>query len=105
MPTASGAEPARQLLGRQLARHLQQHQGFAPRLGHDPVPHLLVERRRDHRFQQRARLMGHQALDHEGGKILHVLVLTALAHGENKGDRLGPQAPGGKLERLCRGPV
>ena len=103
--SARQPEPAGQLLGCQLGCHLQQHQRSASRLGHDPVANLLVERAADDRLQQRPRLLIGQALDRERGEAFHVLVVTALANGENNGDGLFPEAPGGELESLGRGPV
>ena len=46
------SDPARQLLGCQSARQLQQRQRVAPGLDHDTIAHLLIQRTDDDRLQQ-----------------------------------------------------
>ncbi len=44
-------------------------------------------------------------MDHELRETFHMLVVAALANGENNGDGLTPQTPGGELQGLGRRPV
>jgi len=71
-------EPARQFLGRQPLRQIQEQERVASRLGHDPVTNLLVERAPDHRFQQRAGVSVEQTVDHKFGKPLQDLLQEVL---------------------------
>ena len=102
---AGQTEPARQLLGRQPARQFQQRPRVAPRLGHDPVAHPLIERTRDDRVQQSLRIAISQPADREFRQSRQVLLVTGLAHCEDNRDWLGHQAARHKRERLRRGRV
>ena len=102
---AGRPEPARQFLGRQPARHLQQRQRVAPRLGHDPIAHPLVERTGDGRGKQRSRVTVGQAADHELRESRQVLLVAGLAYREHDRGRLGGKVARHECERLRRGPI
>ena len=96
-------EPARQLPGRQPARQLDQGQRVAPGLGHDLVAHPLVQRRGQHRAEQRPRVVLPQAGHGEFAQSGQVRAWDAGP--EHHGDRVGRQPPHRERQRLRRGPV
>ena len=62
---AGQPEPARQFRQGQPPRQLQQRQRVAPRLGDDLITDPLIERRREHRIQQRPGIVIPQARQHQ----------------------------------------
>ena len=86
-------------------RQLQQCQGVAARLGHDPIAHLLIEGPSDHRVEQRSRVVVGQPLEDELDRSTQLHVLARLAHPEGDRNRLGPQPARDEGERLRRGPI
>ena len=62
---AGQPEPAGELPRRHAERQLQQGPRVAARLGHDPIPHPLVQRTDDRRLQQRPGIALGQPADHE----------------------------------------
>jgi hypothetical protein len=99
------SEPARQLRGGQPSRQLQQSQRIAARLGHDPISHPLVQRRRDDGAQECASIGGAQAVHFEIGQPGQLRESAGLAHGEDDRHRLGQEAPRHERQRLHRGSI
>ena len=67
--------------------------------------HLLVEPGAQHGEQQRAGLRIGQSLDRQHGQRVELARHERLAHAEQHGDWIAPDAPGGEGERLRGGPV
>ncbi len=82
------------------ARQLQQRQRVTPRLGHDLVAHLLVQRPRDHRSQELPRIRLAETLDQQLRESPQLL--TRLARRKQHHDRLRLQPTRHKRQRLCR---
>jgi hypothetical protein len=95
---AGQPEPARQLIGRQSPRQLQQGQGITVRLGDDPLAHPRVHRAGEHRIQQRPRVALPQARHRhlrQPGQFL-----ARIASTEDQAHRLGRQPAGHESEDL-----
>ena len=96
-------EPARQLRRGQSAGQLQQRQRVPPGLGDDPVPDPRVQRPGQHRIQQRPRIAGPQALDHELRQPRHVA--RRVARREDQAHRFCVQAARREPQRLRGGVI
>ena len=99
------SEAARQLRRVAAARQLEQRQRVAGRLGDDAVPDAIVQRARDHRLEQRSRVVVTETLDHELRQTAQHIVLAGLPGPEDQRDRLGEQPACDECEYLRRGPV
>ncbi len=94
------SEPARELDRRHPARQLQQRERVAVRLEDDPVQHVLVQPRCQHRLQQRPRIAMSQGLDAQLRQSRQGAPhLTSCDH---ERDALGVQAADHERERARR---
>ena len=98
-------KPPASSAGDSVARQLEQRERVAARLGEDPRPHALVQRRADDRREQLARVRVRQSLESQVRQPRQLVELERLAHREHEHDRLGLQAPGHEREHLRRRPI
>ena len=102
---ARETEAARQLGRRQPAGQLQEGQRVAARLGHDAIPHLLVQPPAHRRCQHQARVAVAEPLDCLLRQSRELAVLAGLTNREHQGHWVGHQASSNKRQSLQRGPV